>query len=82
MSDPKSLERLIITFPTTYDAISAEQFAQSKGQPGRLIPAPRELSAGCALAWESPLTDIEVFKAAFSELDIHWERMQLIGAKE
>ena len=43
---------LIITFSTTTDAMGMEQFCGRNGLPGRLIPVPREISAGCGLAWD------------------------------
>lgn len=43
--------RFIITFHTTQEAMAAEQFLKEKGFSGRLIPVPREITAGCGLAW-------------------------------
>ena len=46
--------RLVVTFHTTADAMAMERFCREHGAPGRLIPVPRELSAGCGLAWSAP----------------------------
>lgn len=43
--------KLIITFHTTSDAIAFEKACRECGKGGRMIPVPRELSAGCGLAW-------------------------------
>lgn len=43
--------KLIITFHTTADAIAFEKACKAAGRPGRMIPVPREISAGCGLAW-------------------------------
>lgn len=43
--------KLVITFHTTSDAIAFEKACKENGKPGRMIPVPRELSAGCGLAW-------------------------------
>lgn len=43
--------KLIITFHTTSDAIAFEKACKENGKNGRMIPVPRELSAGCGLAW-------------------------------
>ena len=40
---------LIITFHTTAAAIAMEKLCRAKGLPGRLIPVPRELTAGCGM---------------------------------
>lgn len=44
-------ETLVITFHTTAAALKMEREAKDAGLPGRLIPVPREISAGCGLAW-------------------------------
>lgn len=43
--------KLIITFPTTEDAMAMEQICKKRQIEGRLIPVPRSISAGCGLAW-------------------------------
>lgn len=42
---------IVITFPTTTAAMAFEHEAQAGGLQGRLIPVPREISAGCGLAF-------------------------------
>ncbi len=49
--------RLIVTFHTTADAMAMEKACREHGIPGRLIPVPRAISAGCGLAWCAPLTE-------------------------
>lgn len=46
--------RLIVAFASTHDAMAFEETCLSRGVPGRLIPLPREISAGCGLAWSAP----------------------------
>jgi hypothetical protein len=55
MPDPSG----IATFFTTHAALRAEKLLRAAGIPGRLIPAPRHLSADCtvALAFPSPERD-------------------------
>ena len=45
--------RLIVAFYTTHDAMAFEDFCTARGVSGRLIPLPREISAGCGLAWSA-----------------------------
>lgn len=47
--------KLVITFRTTADAMAMEKVCKEKNAPGRLIPVPREISAGCGLSWCSDL---------------------------
>lgn len=43
--------KLIVTFHTTADAMAMEKCCKENNVPGRLIPVPRIISAGCGLAW-------------------------------
>lgn len=43
--------RLIVTFNTTTGAMAMEKACKSENVPGRLIPVPRQISAGCGLSW-------------------------------
>ena len=46
--------RLIVAFYTTHDAMAFEDYCLAHEMEGRLIPLPREISAGCGLAWSAP----------------------------
>ncbi len=50
----KKEEHLIIAFHSTHDAMAFEEFCKEKGADGRLIPLPKEISAGCGLSWCAP----------------------------
>ena len=41
----------ILTFHTTTAAMAMEDYCHEQKIPGRLIPLPQEISAGCGLAW-------------------------------
>ena len=43
--------QLILSFKNTVYALEMEQIGQRRGLPGRLIPLPSVISAGCGLAW-------------------------------
>ena len=56
--------RLIVTFHTTTAAMGMEAACTKAGLPGRLIPVPREITAGCGMAWSAPpeaRADLEAF---------------------
>lgn len=55
--------RLVVTFHTTADAMAMEKACRTMEIPGRLIPVPRSISAGCRLAWCAPLTAEEDIRA-------------------
>ena len=46
------VDSLVITFPTTAAAMACEDLCKKKGLPGRMIPVPGQISAGCGLAWK------------------------------
>ena len=43
--------KLIVTFYTTTAAMAMEKACTETGTPGRLIPVPREITAGCGMSW-------------------------------
>lgn len=43
--------KIIITFYTTTDAMAMEEWCKVHSVPGRIIPVPPSISAGCGLAW-------------------------------
>lgn len=47
--------KLIVTFPSTAAAMEMERICKERSVPGRLIPVPREITAGCGLSWCAPL---------------------------
>ena len=62
--------RLIVAFYTTHDAMAFEDHCLARGAAGRLIPLPREISAGCGLAWSAPPDDGPALRALLAEAGI------------
>lgn len=58
---------LVVTFSTTSEAMAAEKYSGEQGLPGRLIPVPREITAGCGLAWKAPPEAEAALRAALAE---------------
>lgn len=69
---------LIITFSSTTDAMAVEAHCQARGLPGRLIPVPRAITAGCGLAWKTDPGGEETFARALTALGVRWEAMQVL----
>ena len=57
---------LVISFTNVTEALAVEQFCQEQGLPGRIIPVPREITAGCGLAWKAAPEQRERLLEAFS----------------
>lgn len=47
-------KRFLVTFRTTAGAMAMEKRCRERELPGRLIPVPREISAGCGMCWSAP----------------------------
>ena len=47
-------EKCVVTFRTTAGAMAMERACKEAGLPGRLIPVPRSITAGCGLCWAAP----------------------------
>nr|WP_325211708.1 DUF3343 domain-containing protein [uncultured Oscillibacter sp.] len=47
-------EKCVVTFRTTVGAMAMEAACKAEGLPGRLIPVPRSITAGCGLCWAAP----------------------------
>ena len=59
--------KLVVTFHTTADAMGMEQMCREEGLPGRLIPVPRTISAGCGLSWCAEVEDEDCLVKAMEE---------------
>lgn len=66
-------EYVIFSFATTTEALSMEAKCNEGKIPGRLIPLPGEISAGCGLAWRITVQDIEIYGDEIEKLQIRYE---------
>ena len=65
--------KLVVTFHTTADAMAMEKACKESGTPGRVIPVPRAISAGCGLAWCAELSAREEITAMMQKAGIEPE---------
>lgn len=61
---------LVITFHTTSAAMAMESLCAEKGLPGRLIPVPREITAGCGMAFRAEVEQEQSLLEAAGAADI------------
>ena len=47
-------EKCVVAFHTTAGAMAMEAACKAAELPGRLIPVPRSITAGCGLCWAAP----------------------------
>ena len=69
---------LILTFATTTQAMAVEAFCHGEGLPGRLIPVPREITAGCGLSWKALPEDKDLLLESLSQGGLVWQECHLI----
>ena len=67
--------KLVVTFHTTADAMAMEKACKEHGVPGRIIPVPRVISAGCGLAWCAELDEREQIADIMKQVGIQEEEM-------
>lgn len=63
-------EYILLTFQTTSEAMAMERYCGKREIPGRLIPVPGEVSAGCGLAWRIPAEEFPVYETAIRDSGI------------
>ncbi len=72
--------RVVVTFHTTAEAMATEKACRDRNIAGKLISAPRELSADCGIAWcgaaetrgalEGALSDVGIEYAGLHEMEL------------
>ena len=65
--------KVVVTFSTTSDAMAMEAAASDFGIPGRIIPVPSEIDAGCGLAWCADVCEREFLEAALRDRSLSYE---------
>ena len=61
------LEKVVIVFHSTHDAINAERICLRTGIPCQAIPVPRNLSAECGIALEVNRNDERAVRSLFEK---------------
>lgn len=51
----KQQKSILISFPSLFYAIKMEKICSDNKIKGKLIPIPREISAGCGISWVSEI---------------------------
>lgn len=73
---------LVLTFPTTAAAMACEELCGQAGLPGRMIPVPGQISAGCGLAWKAAPQDQDALVSALAEVGVAVEGADVIEMLE
>lgn len=69
---------LVAAFDRTTDAMEVERVCGTAGVPGRLIPLPPAIDAGCGLAWASAPSEADALSAALSGAGIRPRALRIV----
>lgn len=69
----------VVTFPTTTAALAMQKAAARRGLKGRLAPVPRQLSAGCGLAWREPADNQDALRCVIIEEEVEAEAVTVLN---
>ena len=69
---------VVITFDATVQAMAAEKYCLANGVAGRLIPVPREITAGCGLAWKAEPEQRDALCGALESADIRYSACRVL----
>jgi len=61
---------LIVAFDKTTEAMAMEEACLKDGVPGRLIPMPPQISAGCGLVWKADPKDRTLVLAEMAKVGL------------
>ena len=71
----KKTDYLVITFSETTMALYMEKMCRRDEKPGRIIPLPREIDAGCGLAWATQQKEKKPWEDYLLKQGIEYESM-------
>ena len=67
--------RVVITFHTTAEAMATEKLCNQNNLDGKLISAPRALSADCGIAWSAPAALRETLEKLLADNTIEYDNI-------
>lgn len=67
--------KILISFDSTTQAMAMEKACKENNIEGRLIPLPKIISAGCGIAWISPIKIKETIKNILSKNNISYKEI-------
>jgi len=66
--------QIVVTFHTTAEAMATEKVCKTFRLSGKLISAPRAITADCGIAWSSPLEYKEALQTLIEKEQIEIDR--------
>jgi hypothetical protein len=72
---------LVIAFDNVTDALAVEKFCGENQLPGRIIPIPREITAGCGLAWKAAPEEQELLVSALDSAGLNYSGTHIVSIR-
>ena len=69
---------IVIAFENQEDVLALEEAALIHDIPGRIIPLPSEVSAGCGMAWALPVDVAESITSQLNDLKLSYESINVV----
>ena len=69
---------VVVTFGTTTAAFAMQEAGRASGLQGRLAPVPRQLSAGCGLAWREPAANEGALRGVIADAGVEAQSVTLL----
>ena len=69
---------MVVSFDTTEDVMELEEKAPGIGLPGRIIPLPPEIDAGCGMAWAVLVDESENLASKIREAGLAYSSITLV----
>ena len=69
---------MVVSFDTTEDVMELEEKAAEIGVPGRIIPLPPEIDAGCGMAWAVPVDEAEDLAQRIKDAGLIYASIHLV----
>lgn len=68
-------EYRVISFASTVAAMEFEHWCMEENLPGRMIPTPGQVSAGCGLSWRVKEEEFPIMEKKLSQSEISFEKI-------
>lgn len=70
--------QLVIAFATTAQALAAETLFTDLRLPGRMIPLPPQIAAGCGLAWKAEPDAESALLSALAQAGLSYDACRVL----
>ncbi|MBQ7800889.1 MAG: DUF3343 domain-containing protein [Oscillospiraceae bacterium] len=78
----RNIVRTVVSFQNTTQALAMEAACKAHGIPGRIIPVPNQITAGCGFSWCAPKEDRERIEHFITEQQLTYSQIYTIEIRD